>query len=503
MADDAKDMVSFVVSVLDPGDDVSASGDLPFVNSRVMAEREELLPDPERPILVAAPMLATFKRCDLFGMDEAEARRRLEAYLAPAVEPPGPVPFPGEASQGQSRTRRYQPGSASGSRTDSPSGSQADSPSAVAKLAELGWTVKPAQDGTQFEVMNQAIPPMRESAVYFAQLSKPFSLHLQGVPSLEGLHFLAGVSGCTKIEINAGEFTDISELRGFDHLTALTISQVPLSGIGTVDASAIGSLSNLRQLFLNYTKVRNAGFLGALTRLKTLSVGQTLVNDLSPVSGLADLETLDIRGSRVTDLQPLSGSSNLSELTIGAQQIPGLINLVRLRSLKKLSIIIEQQNFNLDPVGALTTLESLWISVTSFGQIDVAPLRSLTNLRGLSLSAISIGYPPSPITDIEAIGDLAELRTLTIGSLQLTNLAFLTKLTNLEELSIYRSPISSIEQVRDLKLLKKVGLHLTAVEDISPLLDLPSLTDLTIGRTPARSDLLAELERRGVKVNRY
>ena len=153
-----------------------------------------------------------------------------------------------------------------------PSGPQMDSPSAVAKLAELGWTVKPALDGIQFEVANRALPPMKESAVYFAQLSKPFSLHFQSVPGIEGLHLLAGIAGCTKIEIDAGEFTDISELRGFDHLAALTISQVPLSGIGTVDASALASLTTCGSSF-NSAKVRNVGFLAALTHLKTLSIG--------------------------------------------------------------------------------------------------------------------------------------------------------------------------------------------------------------------------------------
>jgi hypothetical protein len=212
-----------------------------------------------------------------------------------------------------------------------PSGPQTDSPSAVAKLAELGWTVKPTLDGIQFEVANRALPPMKESAVYFAQLSKPFQLHFQQVPGLEGLHLLAGMAGCTKIEINAGEFTDISELRGFDHLEALTISQVPLSGMGTVDASALASLTNLRQLQLG-AKVRDVGFLAALTHLKTLGIGSTLVSNISSVSRLADLETLSVSGPRITDLRPLSHNNNLSELKIGAPQIPGLIDLAHLQT---------------------------------------------------------------------------------------------------------------------------------------------------------------------------
>jgi hypothetical protein len=40
------------------------------------------------------------------------------------------------------------------------------------------------------------------------------------------------------------------------------------------------------------------------------------------------------------------------------------------------------------------------------------------------------------------------------------------------------------------------------VADVSPLLDLPDLTELVILRTPARDDVLRELERRGVRVDR-
>jgi len=40
-------------------------------------------------------MLAPFKRCDLFGLNENEARERLEDYLKPAAKPPEAARFPG------------------------------------------------------------------------------------------------------------------------------------------------------------------------------------------------------------------------------------------------------------------------------------------------------------------------------------------------------------------------------------------------------------------------
>jgi TIR domain len=43
----------------------------------------------------APTMLAPFKRCDLFGMNELEARARLQAYLKPAAKPSEASRFPG------------------------------------------------------------------------------------------------------------------------------------------------------------------------------------------------------------------------------------------------------------------------------------------------------------------------------------------------------------------------------------------------------------------------
>jgi tetratricopeptide (TPR) repeat protein len=43
----------------------------------------------------APTLLALFKRCDLHGLSEDEARERLAGFLQPAAKPTGPVPFPG------------------------------------------------------------------------------------------------------------------------------------------------------------------------------------------------------------------------------------------------------------------------------------------------------------------------------------------------------------------------------------------------------------------------
>lgn len=60
-------------------------------------------------------LLALRKRCDLHGVQEEEARARLKTFLAPAVKPAGPMPFPGAGKSG-SGPRRHAPAAFPGKR---------------------------------------------------------------------------------------------------------------------------------------------------------------------------------------------------------------------------------------------------------------------------------------------------------------------------------------------------------------------------------------------------
>jgi Leucine Rich repeats (2 copies) len=372
----------------------------------------------------------------------------------------------------------------------------------LARLAALGWTIKPSLDGIQFEIADRALPQMKGSADLFRQLRRPFNLHFQNVTGLEGIHYLSDIEGCTDITISAGEFTDISELRGFTHLPSLGISQVPLNGHGTVDPSPLSSLINLRRLNLNGTRIRSVEFLIPLTKITYLNLGQTLVTDISPVGNLTLLESVDVRGTRIADLRPLAKDQHLTEISIGGEQIPSLDNLDHLNNLKDLSLI-DQGPLDLTTVGALVNLESLGIWGPS--QLNVGALHHLGKLQKLTISGFglaSITGILSPVAGIEAIGELTELRILSLGHLQIADISFLSKLHKLTELDLGQMPIQSIAPLRGLKALTKISLIGVPVFDVAVLLELPELNELTILGTPAREDVLTALERRGVKINR-
>jgi Leucine-rich repeat (LRR) protein len=369
---------------------------------------------------------------------------------------------------------------------------------AIDELSKLGWTVKPESDKIQFEIAFKPLPPMKDSAAYFRQLSKPFQLRFHGTQGIEGLHELSDIGGCTKIEINAGEFTDISELCGFSNLTNLIITQTPLSGFGTVDLSPLSKLTNLSELNLFSTRATDIAPIIKLTELRTLNLRDVPIRDLSPLVGLQKLESIDVTGTGVTSLLPLRNATNLKELGISEKQVADLVTLKKLANLKSLRII-EQTAFDFSPISELSNLEYLF--VWGLPIFNLSPLRKLVKLQDIHLLGLGFGQP-SVVTDVDALGDLKDLKRLTLGELQIGDLSFVSKLKNLVEINIGRLPVLSVEPLRGLTLLESVSLNTTAVTDISPLLDLPALSRLSVLRTPARADVLSELERRGVRVQR-
>src|ERR1041385_7261948 len=377
-------------------------------------------------------------------------------------------------------------------------GNEAAESSAIANLSRLGWTVKPGSDEIEFEIWTKPMPPMKESAVYFAQLHKPWRLHFQGIKSLDGLHELSSVAGCVKIEINAGEFFDISELRGFHNLIQLTISQTPINGLGVIDSAPLASLTNLQELTLSGSKVKTIDALAGLVKLEKVNLGTTLIRDLSPLAKHQLLRFLEIRETEVSDLTALRTLPSLEELVISGRQVPDLGIAAGMGKLKKLTLI-EQSPTDLTPIGELTQLEDLWI--WGIPQFNIKPLGQLTHLRSLALQGI--GFTVSrDVTEMSAIGKLKDLRKLALSELKVDNLEFVRGLSSLEEIGVSRMPVTSISPLRDLKSLKNVSLNITNVTDISPLMQLPALENVSVMRTPARADVLTELERRGVKVQR-
>ena len=370
--------------------------------------------------------------------------------------------------------------------------------SPIESLTLLGWNIKQDEKvGISFEIANKPLPNMQESAGYFRALRKPFRLHLQQVPSIAGFRFLSGIDNCVGLGISASDIVDISELRDLTSLRTLVISQTPFTIRNELNISAVASLVNLETLGLGMSRVSSLEPLRGLTKLASLNVGGSLVRDLSHIRGLALLKSLDVRDSNVTDVSALDGAEFLEELTVDAKQIPSLSHLSRLTSLHVLHIIA-QVPVDMTAVGALSHLKSLFIWGPPI--IDLSFIRRLSKLTRLQISGFGFLAGRSRVVDVDAIGDLGQLRTLTVGEVQIDSLRFLARCSNLMELNLSGLPITSVSELAGLTALKQISLVDVSVVDVSPFLSLPNLEKLSLLRTPARADVISELQRRGIRV---
>jgi hypothetical protein len=372
----------------------------------------------------------------------------------------------------------------------------------VARLSALGWTIKPDPKNTTFQISGAALPDMEQSAVYFKNYAKPFNVQLQNVPSLSGLDSLSGLNNCTGIQISAGDFTDISELSGFTHLQSLEMSQIPLNGTAVVDLTPLRGLIDLTNLNLSMVRTRTIAPIAGLINIKSLYLANTLITDISVLSGLSKIESLNISSTRVRNLAPIANDRHLSALTIGAMQAPALSDLSRLQNLKTL-LIIDQIPINLRAVANLRNLETLNVLAGNF-PLDLEPIGMMEQLSSLTITCMGMPFNiATQVSHADAIGNLHDLKSLTLGGVQVSDLTFLSSLQKLTSLSLSSVPIISLAFAQNLQYLQNVSLINIQIIDVSPLLSLPALSTLTVGRVPARSDVISELQRRGVIVTSF
>src|ERR1035437_5643489 len=369
--------------------------------------------------------------------------------------------------------------------------------SPVEGLAGLGWTGNPSGVGNTLQFNdNYSHISMRKSVRYFCAMKSEFSIVVVGAKDLDGVSGLREAEHLEKLAFDAPEFSDLSELKDLHSLERLEIAQTATVS----DLSPLQHLTNLKDLVLGSTGIKDLTPIQGLRGITSLQIGGAQVSDLSPLRNFRSLRVLNVTGTRVTDLSPISKIDTLEDLSINGRQLPGLPVLRNLTNLKKLSLF-DTEPVDLSPIGELGNLESL--SIDGPLTLNLAPLRRLSQLSGLVVQPQASDFTTMmQVQDVAAIGELHELRKLIFRQVLITDLGFMRGLRNLTEFTAMSVPISSISGIEEATALSTVNLIRTNVVDTAPLLRLPNLTEVYVAYTPARSDVLTELERRGVKVHR-
>jgi hypothetical protein len=200
-------------------------------------------------------------------------------------------------------------------------------------------------------------------------------------------------------------------------------------------------------------------------------------------NGRRDIE-LRLLGYAVQDLEFLRYFPGLQRLNV---EVPIVRNVDGLRhvadSLKQFALANTTARLSLRPVASCTRLESLHLQRQ---QKDFAELRSLTGLRHVGLSGISL-------RDLSALLPFENLQSLFLGFCKPIDLGLLDRLTTLEAIHLIK--INNLPELSALRLarnLRRIELQwLPHVETLPDLSQLARLEEIEIESMKSLRDISA------------
>jgi hypothetical protein len=189
-------------------------------------------------------------------------------------------------------------------------------------------------------------------------------------------------------------------------------------------------------------------------------------------NGRRDVE-LRLLGYAVQDFEFLRYFPGLARLNV---QVPIVKNIDGLRhvanSLKEFTLASTTARLSLRPVASCVQLESLHLQRQ---QKDFAELRSLTSLRHVGFSGLSLG-------DLSALLPFEDLRSLFVGFCKPIDLGLLGRLTGLEALHLIKvNNLADLSALSFGRNLRRIELHwLPHVETLPDLSELARLEEVEI-----------------------
>ena len=215
-------------------------------------------------------------------------------------------------------------------------------------------------------------------------------------------------------DLPSSAITDLSPLAGLVNLETLSIPPQP----NYTDFSCLSGLTNLKVFRMMGTKssgtnsVSSLDFLANMTQLEELRI-VVAAGDLSVLAGLTNLRSVSLDGTlHAPDTGIFRNLTKLEDLTLRGGTICSAEDLSDFSNLTSLhTLVIDLDGLSsLHGLENLTGLTELELNCRSSSITDLSPLANMKNLVTLRLYAGS-----GPAINVEALGGLANLRTVEIG----------------------------------------------------------------------------------------
>lgn len=252
------------------------------------------------------------------------------------------------------------------------------------------------------------------------------------------------------------------------------------------DIELIGKMINLEELNLSYFSSEiDLSPLESLTNVKKLSlvVAKDAETDTRPLASLQQLEDICIEGeinlsfleeldnlkkvvmnrNSVIDLSIFQHMEKLKQLDIHCVDHADFQDIGRLKKLSSINLYIYQSMENIEYLGYLSNLSSIYIeSGVRFDEktVNLEFLKNLVSLRNLSIKGIEL-------ESIEPLSELTSLENLILSDVvnfeSKLNLEPIGKLENLEYLCLENMKMENLEILKVLKHLERLKISGTDI----------------------------------------
>ena len=236
------------------------------------------------------------------------------------------------------------------------------------------------------------------------------------------------------------------------------------------------AMKRLTTLSVGGGPIKNLTGLEHATQLRYLHLRYHQIQDIYPLEGLTQLTDLHIDHNPITDLKPLASLKQLKSLGVSVNKIGTLRKHVDLTQLVRLDVEGSKKPIaGLNLVGNLKQLKRLSISRAKVKNISF--LKGLTQLENLTLWN-------NQISNLAPLAKLTKLTTLSLSSNRISDVAPLTKLTKLTTLFLDNNRISDVTPLAKLTKLTTLSLRNNRISDVTPLAKLTKLEGLFLKRNP-------------------
>ena len=167
------------------------------------------------------------------------------------------------------------------------------------------------------------------------------------------LSFLGQMHTITELFLTYCEIADFSFLEQMPQLQCLSLYETPIDDLAVLEKlpelvelslsgnenakhiEAVGTLTKMQDLGIQYCGIEDIGFLSGLTELREVNLNGNSITDITPLASLNKLERLGLAENRVSDISAIEGMCNLFDLALDGNEIRDISALTELSHLNQ------------------------------------------------------------------------------------------------------------------------------------------------------------------------